>query len=294
MFALHETQQLRGRVLLLDDGVTDVGPVETADESPRSLQLQPLKDVLAGQVVGGGCQCDAWHRGKTLVQHAQRPVFGPEVMPPLAHAMRLVDRKQAEFAPFVQRIELGQETRRRDPLGRDVDQRDLTAQHAALHLRGLITALRRIQKGGINPGLVQGADLVMHQCDQRRHHDRRAKPLALAHDGGDLVTQRLAAPGGHQHQCVAAGAHVVNHRLLWAAKLSVAKYLAQHPLRLGRRARVPPWRHIHYIVQHGCTLMPAIVPPFQGRPSRWPWFSSLNGAMQAPTDLVLQRRAALL
>jgi hypothetical protein len=49
VLALDEAQQLRGGVLLFDDGVADVGPVKAADELARVLQLQPLDDVGAGQ-----------------------------------------------------------------------------------------------------------------------------------------------------------------------------------------------------------------------------------------------------
>jgi hypothetical protein len=49
VLALDEAQQLRGRVLLLDDGVADVRPVEAGDELARLFQLQPLDDVGARQ-----------------------------------------------------------------------------------------------------------------------------------------------------------------------------------------------------------------------------------------------------
>ena len=63
VLALDEAQQLGRRVLLLDDRVADVGPVEAADELSRLFQLQPLDDVLAGDGVGRGRQRDAGHDG---------------------------------------------------------------------------------------------------------------------------------------------------------------------------------------------------------------------------------------
>ena len=44
-------------------------------------------------------------------------------------------------------------------------------------------------------------DLILHQRDQRRHDDADARP----HERGDLVAERLAAAGRHQHERVAAG-----------------------------------------------------------------------------------------
>ena len=144
VFALNKAQQLRGGFALFDNRVADVGPIETADKGARVLKLQALKNVGARQVVGGGGQRHAWHAGKALVQHGQRPVFGAEVVAPLAHAMRLVNRKQAELAALEQRVELRQKARRGDALGRRVQERDVAAQQALFNLVGLFTRERGI------------------------------------------------------------------------------------------------------------------------------------------------------
>ncbi len=52
-------------------------------------------------------------------------------------------------------------------------------------------------------------------------------PRLLPGDGGDLVAQRFAAAGGHQHQCIATGHHMFNDGLLRAAKVVVAKDFPQ-------------------------------------------------------------------
>ena len=188
-----------------------------------SLQLQPLDDVGARDRVGRRRERDARHRGVALVQHRERAVLRPEVVAPLAHAMRLVDREQAELAALVQRIELGQEARRGHALRRGVQQRDFAAQHALFHGVGLLARQRGVEEFRFDAGLVQRADLVVHQGDQRRHHDGDAVAGALARDGRDLVAQRLAAAGGHQHQGVAAGDDVVDDGRLRTAELLVAE-----------------------------------------------------------------------
>ena len=204
MFVFDEAQQLRRRVLLADDGVADVGPVEAADKGTRILQLQALHDVGARQRIGGGREADARHVGEALVQHGQRAVFGAEVVSPLADAMHLVDGEHAQFAAFLQRIELGQKARRGHAFGRRVQERDLAPQHAPLDVRGLLHRQARIEQGRIDPGFEQRADLVVHQRDQRRDDQRHAVPRALARDGWNLKAQRFAAARGHQHQRIAA------------------------------------------------------------------------------------------
>ena len=241
VFGADETQQLCRGILLLDDGVANVGTVETADECARVLQLQPLNNVLARQRVGGGGERNPRHTRETLVQHCQGAVFGPEVVTPLAHAVHLVDGKQAEFAAFAHRVELGQETRCRHAFGRGVQQRQFAAQHALLDLCRFLAGQGGIEKGRADTGFVQCADLVVHQRDQRRDHHRRAAPGALARNRRYLVTQRLAAARGHQHQRVAAGNDVVDHALLWPAKLRVAENVVQYLARVGRGTLQGQW-----------------------------------------------------
>jgi hypothetical protein len=98
VLGFQEAQQLLRGVLLLDDAVADVGAVEAADELARLLQLQPLDDVGAREVVGGGGERDARHAGVALVQHRQAAVLGPEVVAPLADAVRFVDGEQGQLA----------------------------------------------------------------------------------------------------------------------------------------------------------------------------------------------------
>ena len=197
VFALDKAQQLLGRILLFDDLVADVGPVKAADKLACVFQLQALDDVGAGQRVRRGGQGQARHAGVTLVQHGELAVFGPEVVAPLADAVRLVNRKQAQLPALVQRIKLGQKARRGDALGRGVEQGDLAAQQALLDDVGLVQAQGGVEEGGFDPRLVQRADLVVHQRNQRRNHDADPVPSLLAGDGGDLVAQAFAAAGGH-------------------------------------------------------------------------------------------------
>ena len=105
VFALDEAQQLRGAVGLFHDAVADVGAVKTADEGAGVFKLQSFDDVGAGDGVCGGGERDAGYAAKTLMQHRQCPVLGTEIVAPLAHAMDLINRKQAQQTACMQRIE---------------------------------------------------------------------------------------------------------------------------------------------------------------------------------------------
>ena len=86
---------------------------------------------------------------------------------------------------------------------------------------------RGIEEGRLHPGLVQRADLVVHQRDQRRDHDGHAVAGLLARDRRDLVAQAFAAARGHEHQRIAAARDVADDVGLRPAKRFVAENLAQ-------------------------------------------------------------------
>ena len=82
---------------------------------------------------------------------------------------------------------------------------------------------------------MQRTDLVMHQGYQRRDNDSDAVPRVLPGNGRDLITQRLSAARGHQHQRVAAFDHVINDGFLRAAKVRITENFAKYVER--RRVR---------------------------------------------------------
>ncbi len=81
-----------------------------------------------------------------------------------------------------------------------------------------------VQVGGAHPVLDQRGHLVLHQRDERRDHDGGAG----AQQGRDLIAQRFAAAGGHQHQRVSAARHVLDDGLLGATKALKAKDFLQY------------------------------------------------------------------
>ncbi len=83
-----------------------------------------------------------------------------------------------------------------------------------------------VEECGRYAELLEGVHLILHQRDQRRHHDADA----VAQQGRNLVAQRLAAAGGHQHQRIAPAGHMLDDGLLRAAKGGVAEGVAQYLL----------------------------------------------------------------
>ena len=102
--------------------------------------------------------------------------------------------------------------------------------------RGLLAIVeRRIEIGGLDAGLRQRLDLILHQRDQRRDDDARAGP----DQRGDLVAQRLAAAGRHQRERVAAGNHRRDDVGLVRTELPKAEDIGEHLLRaLERDSRI--------------------------------------------------------
>ncbi|MCY1232693.1 hypothetical protein D9M72_452000 [compost metagenome] len=125
---LDESQQLLASVVLLDDAVADIGPVEAGDENAGVVQRQPLDDLVARQRVCGCSQRDARHVRETFVQHRQLDVLRPEIMAPLRYAMRLVDGEQSDAGT----LEQVEEARRHQPLGRNVEDLHPAGEQVAL------------------------------------------------------------------------------------------------------------------------------------------------------------------
>jgi hypothetical protein len=96
-------------------------------------------------------------------------VVGAEVVPPLRRAVRFVDGEETHVA-FPDRFE----ERVAEALGRHVDELVGAAPeplHAAAALVGRDT---RVDEGRADPVLLQPLDLILHECEERGDHERRA------------------------------------------------------------------------------------------------------------------------
>ena len=206
----QEPLKLSMRVVLLDHLQADVGPVEAGDEAGRLLQPQLVADVVAGVRVGGGGERDERHPGKAVPQPPQRHVLRPEVVPPLRDAVRLVDGDEGDAgaaaaavaaptpAPRPQRRQPLEKRVARHPLRRHVQQVEPAGHQVGQHPPGGPGLQRRVVGGRPHAVGAQGVHLVLHQRDERRHHDARARPQQRR----DLIAERLPAPAGHEHEGV--------------------------------------------------------------------------------------------
>src|SRR5216684_6913468 len=123
-----EGLELRRRILLLDDLVSDIRSIETSDKTRRAGKPEPLDDLLSREFISGSGQRDARHVRKTLGNDRQPDIFRAKVVPPLRHAMRLVDRKQGD----VRAIEQSKAARGQQPLRRNVEQIEVSGDEPRL------------------------------------------------------------------------------------------------------------------------------------------------------------------
>ena len=133
--------------------------------------------------------------------------------------MRLIDGEQRDLRAFQQ----GQEACRQQTFGCDVEQVEFAIEQLPLDLRGLAGIEAGVEEGRTHAELAQRIDLVLHQRDQRRDHDAGA----VAQQRRQLIAQRFAAAGRHQHQRIAAGDHLLDDLPLFAAEAVVAEDLAE-------------------------------------------------------------------
>ena len=129
--------------------------------------------------------------------------------------MRLVDGEERD----AQAVEQGEGALAHQALRRDVEQVEPARAGAVLDRPDFAEGERGVEIPGAHPCLPQGVDLVLHQRDEGGDDDRDAG----TEQGGDLVAQRLAAAGGHDHQAIAAARDVPDDRFLLASKRAVSE-----------------------------------------------------------------------
>ena len=220
----EKRQQLLARLLFGHDAVKNVGAVEARQKTFRILQMQAGDDFFAGAFVGGGGQGDARYMGEHLGQLAQLQVLRTEIMPPLRHTVRFVDRKQGD----VQALQKGHHARLNQTLWRQVEHFDFATADPVGQVALLIGAQCRVQGGGGDAQFFERGDLIVHQGDQRRDHHRQT----VTQQRRDLEAQGLAAAGGHQHQSVATTGHALNNVTLTATETVVAEDVFEYALSL--------------------------------------------------------------
>jgi hypothetical protein len=239
----HGTLELVGFARHVLDAQVQVRAEAAGVDDPGRRDAQLLADVAARCVGRRGRE----GQDARLAQRSQpRPdlqVRRPEVMAPLRDAMRLVDDDQAHRVLLKGRTEAGVG----EALGRDHHDLRGAILHRRLRCAALVAVDGAIELHGVHADFPQRLALVLHQCDQRRHHERAPGQQ----HGRELVAQRLAGARGHDRQRVRAGQHAIDHRLLPGPQPRDAENVAQRtaqaalqaalrlpaPHRQGRRSR---------------------------------------------------------
>ena len=190
-----------------EHAVDEVRAIERADELDRVLQPELRRDVAAHARRRGrrvGVQADA---RKALRSRAELPVLRPEVVSPLADAVRLVDGDELHVALREQRQEpvaaLADQ-----PLRRHVEQPVAPLAQAGRHRRLLVRAERAVVERRRHAVADERVDLILHQRDERRDDHAQPRP----HQRRRLEAERLAAAGRQHDDRVAAREDGV-HRL---------------------------------------------------------------------------------
>ena len=138
--------------------------------------------------------------------------------------MRFVDGKQGD----VQALQKRHHARLYQAFRCQVEHFYFTALDPVRQVALLLGIQRRVQGRCRHPELFKGCHLIVHQCDQWRHHHRQA----IAQERRNLKTQGLAAAGRHQHQSVATTGHALNNVTLTATETVVAEDVLEYALSL--------------------------------------------------------------
>ena len=200
--------QLAQRVVARGDAVADIGPVEPGDDEALIRDAELGEDIGAGVAVCRGGERKARDIRETVEQRAEQAVVGPEIVAPFGNAMRFIDREQRERRAGQQFAEM----RLAGAFGGDIEQIELAGAEA---LDGrLAVHVDAGQRGGGDPVGIGGAQLIMHQRDERRDDDASARQQ----DGRELIGERLARAGGHDRQRRLPGKDPAHDLILHAAK----------------------------------------------------------------------------
>ncbi|MNO92050.1 hypothetical protein D3C76_836120 [compost metagenome] len=220
----EERQQLLAWLFLGHDAIKNVRPIEARQEALGILQVQASDDLFTGTLVGGGGQGNARYVGEQFRQLAQLQVFRAEVMAPLGHAVGFVDGEQRDVQP----LQEAQHARLHQTLGREVEHFHFTAADPCRQVTLLLGTERGVQCRGGHTQFFQGRDLIVHQRDQRRNHDRQAVAQQRRH----LEAQGFTTTGRHQDQGIAATGHALNDCTLAATETVVAEDVLEDALSL--------------------------------------------------------------
>ena len=127
----------------------------------------------------------------------------------------------------------------------DIQQANLSGTATGHHLLLLLAGLRGVKTGRRHAVGEQLVNLVFHQRNQRRYHDRQA----IKYQRGHLIAERFTATGRHYHQAITTFQHGFNDGFLARTELLVAKGFMQNLFSQRLLIQYFRLRHVNPICQ---------------------------------------------
>ncbi len=143
-------------------------------------------------------------------------------MPPLADAVGLVHHEEADVS-----LELLADSRRPEPLGRDVEHARLARQGAPERLGVLGAGALRVDQLRT---ITQAVDLVLHERHEGRDDERERFGVL---ERRQLVAERLSRAGRHDHEDVATAHRCLDGLALPGPEAGVAEVAMERLLGTG-------------------------------------------------------------
>ena len=231
---------------------------------------RPSRARISSRTTGVAVAVHASARASRQVseQAADLEILRPEVVSPLADAVRFVDGHERTAQIGEEAAEAGEA----QPLRGDVDQLVVAPGHQA-HAPAHLAAVHG--GGEIRRGHAAGAErlhLIVHQRDQGRDDEGRA----VEQRGGKLIDEALAAAGGGHEEESAGGEQRVDGLALAGTKGGVAQpgeprveIETRRGRRLGRAARDHLTSRTASATRRGCDR--GSWPTSRSRWDRRPW-----------------------
>jgi hypothetical protein len=126
-----------------------------------------------------------------------------------------------------------------EPLRRREDHLRASRLERRIRLPQFIRPDGTVELHGFDTEIAQAFTLVLHQGDERRDHQRRARQQRRR----KLVAQRFAGAGRHDGDGVLAGEHTPDHGVLTFAQLAKAEDLPKRLLDGVFRGGARGWGH---------------------------------------------------